>query len=309
MSTLCLENQTNVKDIILLGFQGKQGRNIPLASLFMIIYLSINIGNGLIVITVCLQQNLQKPMYYLLAHFSGLEICYTAVFMPWIIVSLMTGIQMMPLTRCMIQLYFYISFGVSELLLLAVMAVDRHQAICNPLHYTQVMNKKICTCLSLGSWIGGFLFSLPPILLLQHLEFTGTNVINNFLCDGPAILQLSCTDTRLHDLMSFVLSIVTMMTSFLFTFCSYISVIHTILKLPKNTKKSKTFSTCSSHLTAAAIYYGSLIFMYARPQSIKTYDVHKTISTFYTIILPIINPLIYSLRNKEFKDAVKRLFQ
>nr|DBA22903.1 TPA: hypothetical protein GDO54_013891 [Pyxicephalus adspersus] len=307
MSTLCLENQTKVKDIILLGFQGKQGRNIPLAILFMIIYLSINIGNGLIVITVCLQQNLQKPMYYLLAHFSGLEICYTAVFMPWIIVSLMTGIQMMSLTRCMIQVYFFIAFGVSELLLLAVMAMDRHQAICNPLHYSQIMNTNICTCLSFGCWIGGLLFGLPPILSLQQLEFLGTNVINYFLCDGPALLHLSCTDNRSHGLVSLILSLVTTLTSFLFTLCSYIWVIHTILKLPTNTRKSKTFSTCSSHLTAAAIFYGSLIFMYVQPQSIKTNDVHKIASMFYTIILPILNPLIYSLRNKEFKDAVKKL--
>ncbi|CAI9604802.1 unnamed protein product [Staurois parvus] len=246
-------------------------------------------------------------MYYLLAHFSGLEICYTAVFTPWIILSLVTGVQKMSLISCIVQLYFFVSFGVSELFLLAVMALDRHQAICYPLHYMKFMNTNICTSLSLACWVGGFLFNLPPSLLLQHLDFTGQNVINHFLCDGPSLLHLSCTDMRLNDLISFILSLVTMLTSFIFTFCSYILVIHTILRLSKNTGRSKAFSTCSSHLTAAALYYGSLIFMYARPQSINAYDMNKIISMFYTIILPVLNPLIYCLRNTEFKHAVKKL--
>lgn len=307
MSTLCLENQTTVKDIILLGFQGKQDKNILLSIIFIIIYIFVNVGNGLIVITVYLQPSLQKPMYYLLAHFSGLEICYTAVFLPWIIISLVTGIQSMSLTCCMVQLYFFVSFGVSELFLLAVMALDRHQAICYPLHYMKFMSTNLCTFLSVACWVSGFLFNLPLSLLLPHLDFKGQNVINHFLCDGPALLHLSCTNTNLIDLISFILSLATMLSSFIITFCSYILVIGTILRLSTNTMRSKTFSTCSSHLTAAAIYYGTLIFMYARPQSIIAYDMNKVISMFYTIILPILNPLIYCLRNMEFKHAVKKL--
>ncbi|KAG8596901.1 hypothetical protein GDO81_002093 [Engystomops pustulosus] len=306
MTSLCVENNT-VKYIAILGFQGAQGRNIFLSIVFILLYLLIIFGNGLIITTVSLKSNLQKPMYYLLATFSGLEICYTSVFMPWIITSLSTGLQKISLLQCEIQLYFYVSFGVSELFLLAVMAFDRYQAICNPFHYMEVMSPHVCAYLALTCWVGGFVFNLPLSLMLQKLDFRGNSVINHFMCDGPAVLQLSCSDTTHMNLISFILALVTMLTSLILTMLSYIWVIHTILKLPTHTVKSKTFSTCSSHLTAAGMYYGTLIFIYARPQFNNSYDMNKVVSVFYTIIVPLLNPLIYSLRNKEFKKAVRKL--
>ncbi|MEE6504568.1 hypothetical protein FKM82_005240 [Ascaphus truei] len=307
MSSYCMENHTTVKNLILLAFPGSRELETFLSMVFLLLYIFMIVGNGLIITIIRVERRLQRPMYFFLANFSGMEICYTTVFMPTIITNLMTGYQSISVFGCMVQLYFFVSFGVAELFLLAIMAFDRYQAICNPLRYTTVMTTTFCFSLAVGCWVSGFIFNLPPSLLMPRLDLSGNNVINHFLCDGPALIKLSCSDTSLNDLVTFVLAVAVMLSSFMFTFCSYFLVIYTILKIPTSTGRAKTFSTCSSHLTAAAIYYGTLIFMYVRPQSIKAYDMNKIVSMFYTIILPVLNPLIYCLRNKEVKEAIRKM--
>ncbi|XP_053307192.1 olfactory receptor 11L1-like [Spea bombifrons] len=223
------------------------------------------------------------------------------------ITNLMTGLTTILFIWCVLQLYFFISVGVAEMFLLATMAFDRYQAICSPLHYMNVMNTTLCNWLQLICWISGFIVNLPLSFTLLRLDFSGNNIINHFLCDGPGLMKLSCSDTKLNDLISFILSLTIMLSCFFFTLMSYMWIIKTIMNLPSSTGKIKTFSTCSSHLTAATMYYGALIFMYVRPRSINMYDMNKIVSLFYTVIVPVLNPLIYSLRNKEVKYAVRKM--
>lgn len=212
-------------------------------------------------------------------------------------------------TSCIAQLYFFISFGAAECFILAIMAFDRYLAICNPLRYQNLMNNKNCHQMAACSWIGAFIINIPPLVALCKLPFCGPNEINHFYCDVSPLLKLSCVDPGEAELFNFLVATSVIVSSFSLVLVSYILIIVTVLKIPSTTGRQKAFSTCGSHLAVVTIFYGTLMFMYVRPTS-KTFNssvnFNKTVSVFYTVVTPILNPIVYCLRNKEVKDALRK---
>ncbi|KAM7150864.1 olfactory receptor 6N1-like [Macrochelys suwanniensis] len=297
-------NQTAVMEFILLGFGDLPDLQILLFLLFLVIYMATIAGNSLVMVLIVADQHFHTPMYFFLGNLSCLEICYTSTILPRILASLLTGDRTISVSGCMTQLYFF--GGLVECYLLSVMSYDRYLAICKPLHYGAHMNVRFCLQLAAGSWLNGFLASSIIISLASQLIFCGTNKIDHFFCDLTPIVKLSCSNTRLVTLLDIVLSSVFTLPPFLLTLSSYVCIITTILRIPSTAGRQKAFSTCSSHLSVVTIFYGTLMIVYMLPNTKRLRDLHKFFSLSYTVLTPMINPLIYSLRNKEVKEALRK---
>ncbi|XP_066485874.1 olfactory receptor 11L1-like [Tiliqua scincoides] len=302
-----MDNHTTVSEFQLLGFQNLPGWQTPLFTMFLIIYLLTITGNVVIISVIKLEPCLHSPMYSFLQNLSFLEIWYTTTIVPKLLNSLLINNKTISFSGCITQLYCFVCFGATECFLLSVMAYDRYLAICDPLHYTIAMNTQFCTHLEVGSWAIGLCTGLLPSLLISRLSFCRSNLINHFFCDIPPLLQLSCSDTSVTEMTIFLLSVVVLITCFLLTLVSYAFIIMTILKIPSASGKKKTFSTCGSHLAVVVIYYGTMISMYVRPSAGLSSELNKIVSIFYTVVTPLLNPVIYSLRNKDFKEALRKL--
>uniref|UniRef100_A0A673U5H8 Olfactory receptor n=1 Tax=Suricata suricatta TaxID=37032 RepID=A0A673U5H8_SURSU len=286
------DNISTIKQFVLLGFSEVPNLQPFLFGMFSIIYVIILIGNSLIIIITRVDKALQKPMYFFLANLSSLEICYVSVTIPRILVNIWTQDGSISVLGCASQMCFFHMLGATECFLLTVMAYDRYVAICNPLHYPLVMNQKKCIQLAVGSWIGGAPVQIGLTSQMFSLHFCNSNQINHFFCDIPPILKLACGDVFVHELSVYVVAI---------------KIISTILRLPTVRGRAKAFSTCSSHLLVVFSFFGSASITYLRPKSNHSAGTDKLLSLFYTIVTPMFNPLIYSLRNKEVIAAMRKL--
>uniref|UniRef100_K7EWH0 Olfactory receptor n=1 Tax=Pelodiscus sinensis TaxID=13735 RepID=K7EWH0_PELSI len=297
-------NQTNVQEFILKGFPGTWSFQMFLIVVFAVMYILTIVGNVSIIALVWTHQRLHTPMYFFLCNLSFLEIWYTTACVPKAIGIMLGTSQTVSFTACLLQLFFLLSMGSTECFLLATMAYDRYLAICHPLRYSTLMNSTFSAQLAFLSWLCGFVAISVLAALISTLSFCGPTVINHFLCDIDSWIVLSCTNTRLVEVATFIVSIIVVVVSCAITVVSYIYIISTILRIPSAQGRKKAFSTCSAHLTVVSIWYGSTIFLYVKPTAQNSLDLNKTINVFNTIVTPLLNPFIYTLRNKEVKEAL-----
>ncbi|XP_074827953.1 olfactory receptor 6N1-like [Natator depressus] len=297
-------NQTAVTEFILLGFGDLPELKILLFLMFLVIYMATMFGNMLITALVVADQHLHTPMYFFLGNLSCLETCYTSTILPQMLASLLTGDKSISVSGCITQLYFFCALAATECCLLAVMSYDRYLAICKPLQYSTLMNTRFCLQLAAGSWLNGCLVTDIFVLFMSQLIFCGPNEIDHFYCDLIPLIKLSCGDSHLIILLDFVLSCVFTLPAFLLTLTSYVCIIATILRIPSTTGRQKAFTTCSSHLIVVTIFYGTLMIVYILPKHETLSVLNKVLSLCYTVLTPLVNPLVYSLRNREVKEAL-----
>nr|XP_056720485.1 olfactory receptor 6F1-like [Euleptes europaea] len=300
-------NCTDISEFILLGFGRLHDLQFLLFLVFLVIYIMTISGNLTIIFIVTTSPHLHTPMYFFLGNLSCMETFYSSTILPRMLASLLTGDRTVSVKCCVIQLYFFGFLVSTECYLLAVMSYDRYLAICQPLHYGTLMNDKLCLKLAAGSWLCALLPISIIIILMSFLHFCGPIAIDHFFCDFPAFIKLASEDTQLVQLLAFILSAIDTLPPFVLTLTSYFHIIDTILRIPSTTGRKKAFSTCSSHLTVVTIFYGTLMVVYILPKSETWGDLHKIFSLFYTVLTPMVNPLIYSLRNEEVKKTLRRV--
>ncbi|XP_004869961.1 olfactory receptor 10AG1-like [Heterocephalus glaber] len=300
-------NGSTVRHFVLLGFSDLPNLQGFLSGVFTIIYLIILIGNGLIIITTIIDPALQRPVYFFLANFSSLEICYVSVTLPRMLFNLWTQKRNISVLDCAMQLCFFLMLGTTECFLLAVMSYDRYVAICHPLRYPLLMNPKKCAQLAAGSWLGGIPVQIGQTCQIFSLHFCNFNQIHHFFCDITPIVKLACGDTSTFEVSVYVVSMLFVAVPFILILASYSKIIFTILRLPTAQGRTKAFSTCSSHLLVVVLFFGSATITYLRPKSSHSAGTDKLLSLFYTIVTPMFNPLIYSLRKKEVIVALRKL--
>ncbi|XP_020835122.1 olfactory receptor 10A7 [Phascolarctos cinereus] len=302
------ENQTRVTEFFFLGFTDNPEMQVCLFILFLIIYLVTLVGNFLIITVTSVDPALQTPMYFFLRNLSFLEVCFTLVMVPKMLVDLVSAKKSISFIGCGTQMYFFFFFGSSECFLLSMMAYDRYVAICNPLRYTLIMNQGLCNLMAIGSWLSGVPVSMLQTAWMMALPFCGQNAVDHFFCDGPPVLKLVSQDTTMYEMQALASTLLFIMFPFSLILVSYTHIITTILKMPSATGRQKAFSTCSSHLIVVSLFYGTASLTYLRPKSTQSPESKKMVSLSYTVITPMLNPIIYSLRNNEVKGAVRRTF-
>ncbi|XP_001373710.3 olfactory receptor 10AG1-like [Monodelphis domestica] len=301
-------NLTIIEEFILLGFSEYPNVQGFLFVVFLFIYISIVLGNGLIIIITNVDSALQTPMYYFLGNFSFVEMCYTSNILPRMLVNIWRQKRNISLLSCAVQLCFFLILVVTESFLLAVMAYDRYVAICKPLYYPIIMNHRICVQMVFGSWVIGMPVLIGQTCQVFSVPFCGSNKLNHIFCDLPPLLKLACGDISGDEFFLYVDCFLFGLFPFLMILMSYIKILSTILKLPSTTGRSKAFSTCSYHVMVVCLFYGSGLIAYFQSMSSYSGNIDKFFSVFYTIVTPMINPMIYSLRNKDFIAAMKKFF-
>ncbi|XP_049747437.1 olfactory receptor 8H1-like [Elephas maximus indicus] len=302
-------NNTNVSDFVLMGLMDSEEIRLVLFTLFLLIYLVTLLGNTGMILIIHLDLQLHTPMYFFLGHLSFLDLSYSTVITPKTLENLLTSTKDISFRGCFTQMYFFVFLGATECFFLFSMTYDRYVAICSPLQYPVVMSTTLCRSLITASYVIGFSVSFVNVLCINTLHFCDSNVIHHFFCDTPPILALSCTDTHNIEIMVIVVSGWTLMVSLTTISVSYASILSTILKINSTSGKRKAFSTCASHLLGVTIFYGTMIFTYLKPSKSYSLGKDQVVSVFYTIVIPMLNPLIYSLRNKEVKNALIRVMQ
>ncbi|XP_077323676.1 olfactory receptor 5V1-like [Lithobates pipiens] len=303
-----MRNLTKVTYFTLVGLSDHPLTMNGLFVLFLLIYLMTLITNLLIFFLVLTDYNLHNPMYFFLANLAFLDISYSSVTAPRMLFDLVTKSRSISIPACISQVFFYLSFAWSELFLLSAMSYDRYIAICHPLHYKQMMSWRVCTRMASLVWAAGYSVSLVNTLFLLRLSFCRTSSIHNFFCDLPHLYQITCTDTFINMVAIFLEGGIIGMGAFLLTFLPYVYIFSTIFRVRSKAGKRKAFSTCSSHLTVVFIFYGSLIFIYLIPSSSNMVNLNKLFTVISALISPLLNPLIYSLRNKDLMEALMRSY-
>ncbi|XP_075422735.1 olfactory receptor 11A1-like [Ascaphus truei] len=298
------QNQTVLTEVLILGFQTLHSYRILLFTVFLVIYMLTVFGNLLIIMLVWSCKLLHSPMYFFLCNLSLSEILFTTNIAPNMLHVLLRDRVTMSVTGCFIQFYLFGSLAATESFLLTVMSYDRLLAICNPLHYALVMDSRFCLHLALSSWAGGFLIISITLGFLSRVRFCGLHVIDHFFCDFAPILKLSCSDTSTVEIVVSLLSSAATLFPFLFITVTYGCIIKAILRIPSAKGKEKVFSTCSSHLGVVSTYYATMIMVYVVPYNSHSLLVNKVLSLLYTVVTPLVNPIIYTLRNKEIKGAL-----
>ncbi|XP_032998763.1 olfactory receptor 5AR1-like [Lacerta agilis] len=299
------KNSTTVTEFILQGISNDPGMKVLFFVVFLIIYLVNVVGNVGMIILISLDSHLHNPMYFFLWHLSFCDICYSSAIAPRMLSDLISESWTISFPECTAQLYFFAAFLDAECYILAVMAYDRYVAICNPLLYSTAMSKSLCIRLLLGSYIAGTTNAIIHTTATFSLQFCSSNLINHFFCDVPPLLAITCSDTHINEILLFVFAGFLGMSSLSIILLSYIFILAAVLRMPSG--RLKAFSTCGSHFTGVTLFYGTLIFMYLRPTSVYALDQDKWASVFYTVVIPMLNPLIYSLRNKDVKEAFRKL--
>ncbi|XP_012922638.1 olfactory receptor 8H1-like [Heterocephalus glaber] len=302
-------NSTSVPGFILIGLMDSAETQLVLSMPFLLIYLITVLGNMGMILIIWLDRQLHTPMYFFLTHLSFLDLSYSSVITPKTLQNLLTSTKSISFLGCFTQLYLYVLFAAAECFLLSSMAYDRYVAICSPLHYPVIMSTRLCRALLTGSYVIGFMDSSINILCLRRLNFCNSNVIQHFYCDTAALFVLSCSDTQDFEIMLFIVAGSTLVLSLSIISGSYVSILSTILKINSTAGKKKAFSTCASHLLGVTIFYSTMIFTYLKPKTSYSLGRDQVASVFYTIVIPMLNPLIYSLRNKEVKNAALRVLQ
>ncbi|KAM9767644.1 olfactory receptor 8H1-like [Dama dama] len=302
-------NVTHVSDFILMGLTDSVEIQLVLFTLFLLIYLITVLGNVGVILIIRLDPQLHTPMYFFLSHLSFLDLSYSSVITPKTLDNLLNSTKNISYLNCFIQMSCFIFLGGTECFLLSSMAYDRYVAICNPLHYPIVMSTRRCCSFVFGSYWFGFTDSFVNVLCMNKLHFCDSNVIYHFFCDIPPVLDLSCTDTHDIEITISIFAGSTLVVSLITIAVSYVSILSTILKITSTSGKQKAFSTCASHLLGVTIFYSTMVFTYLKPRKSYSLGKDQVASLFYTIVIPMLNPLIYSLRNKEVKNAVSRVIQ
>ncbi|XP_006036124.1 olfactory receptor 5V1-like [Alligator sinensis] len=300
-------NITTATTFILVGLSDLPEVRYSLFVLFSVIYLATLAGNISILVAIGTDLRLQNPMYFFLSNLSLLDILCPTVTVPKILDALLTENNNISFAGCMIQLYFLIDMVGTEIFLLSVMAYDRYVAICHPLKYTTIMSKKVCAQLAAGTWISGFLNSLLHTSFTFTLSFCRSNKVNQYYCDIPPVLALSCTSTYTSEMLLLIVAGILGSSAFLITLISYTCILLAILRMRSPEGRHKAFSTCASHLTVVCLFYGTTIFTYVRPSSSYSPNQDRIVSMLYGVVTPMLNPMIYSLRNKEVKRALLRM--
>ena len=301
------KNYSEVMEFILLGFQTSPDVQILLFLLFLLIYMVIVVGNISMLVVIKIDSRLHTPMYFFLRNLSYLDLCYSTVIAPKTLATFLSKDKRISYNGCATQFFFFALFVGTEGFLLAVMAYDRFSAICSPFLYTVRMSEQACVHLVIASYICGCINSMIQTGFTFSLRFCGENRLDHFFCDVPALIKISCVETLVNEIVLFILSALIIITTTTIILVSYACILSTVLKIPSTHGRSKTFSTCSSHITVVSLFYGTVFFMYAQPGAISSPEKNKIIAVFYTLIIPMLNPLIYSLRNREVKNAVKRI--
>ncbi|XP_023380674.1 olfactory receptor 10AG1-like [Pteropus vampyrus] len=300
-------NMTTITEFVLLGFSDIPNSQWILFGIFLVIYLTVLMCNSIIILITSIDPVLQTPMYFFLNNFSFLEICYVTATVPRMLMDLLTQKGNISLVACATQMCFVLMFGASECLLLTAMAYDRYVAICKPLHYPLVMNHKVCIQLAIASWIIGVPVGIGHICQIFSLPFCGSNRINHFFCDIPPVLKLACGDTFPKEIAVYIAAVLVLMVPFLLIGVSYGKIIANIVKISSASGREKAFSTCSSHLIVVVLFYGTATITYLQPKANQSEGTGKVISLFYTIFIPTLNPIIYTLRNKDIMMALRKL--
>ncbi|XP_016018528.2 olfactory receptor 24 [Rousettus aegyptiacus] len=302
-----LRNETSVFDFILLGLSEKPEQETLLFSLFLCMYVVTVVGNLLIILVISSDSHLHTPMYFFLANLSLVDFCLATNTVPKMLVNIQTKSKSISYLCCLTQMYFFHFFGIVDSVLIAVMAYDRFVAICHPLHYTTIMSPRLCGLLAGGLWVFSCFISLIHILLMVRLVFCDDRKIPHYFCDLTPLLRLSCTDTSVNKIFVLIVAGMVIATPFICILASYARIIMAIMKVPSAGGRKKAFSTCSSHLSVVALFYGTTIGVYLCPSSVRTAVKEKASAVMYTAVTPMLNPFIYSLRNRELKGALRKL--
>ncbi|XP_036916318.1 olfactory receptor 5B3-like [Sturnira hondurensis] len=304
-----MENNTEVAEFILLGLSNAPELQVPLFMMFTLIYLISVVGNLGIVILILMDSHLHTPMYFFLSNLSLVDFCYSSAITPKVMAGFLLGDKVISYNACAAQMFFFASLATVENYLLASMAYDRYVAVCKPLHYTTTMTTGLCARLAIGSYVYGFLNASVHIRDTFSLSFCMSNLVHHFFCDVPAVMALSCSDRHISELILIVVASFNIVFALLVILISYLFIFVSILKMHSAEGYQKALSTCASHLTTVSIFYGTIIFMYLQPSSSHSMDTDKIASVFYTMVIPMVNPLVYSLRNKEVKNAFKKVVE
>ncbi|XP_030395460.1 olfactory receptor 8S1-like [Gopherus evgoodei] len=304
-----MENQTNVAKFILLGISSDPQLQVFLFLVFLVIYVITLLGNMLIMLVIEIDLHLQSPMHFFLSHLSFVDICYSSTIVPKMLENFLAEKKTISANGCITQMFFIILSSGAEIFTLAAMAYDRYAAICDPLHYMETMKKRLCQQLVIGAWTIGFIDALVNTIPLLKLHFCGPSEISHFTCELPSLLVLSCTDTFSNEVVLLSSIAIFGSSSFLLTLVSYIHIIATILRIHSMEGRRKAFSTCSSHLLIVILYFGTGSFRYVRPSSVSSEGLDILVSIQYSILTPMLNPIIYSLKNKEVKRAMVNMLK
>ncbi|CAO2596674.1 Olfactory receptor 1086 [Lemmus lemmus] len=304
-----MENITEVTEFVLKGFTDNADLEILCFFLFLAIYLFTLMGNLGLIVLVIGDSRLHNPMYYFLSVLSSVDACYSSVITPQMVVDFMSEKKVISFVGCAAQMFLAVTFGTTECFLLAAMAYDRYVAIHNPLLYAVMMSPRVYVPLIIASYAGGLLHAVIHTVATFRLSFCGSNVINHFFCDCIPLISLLCSNTHEVELIVMIFAAFDLISSLMVVLMSYLLILIAILRMNSAEGRRKAFSTCGSHLTVVTVFYGTLIFMYVQPESSHSIDTDKISSIFYTLIIPLLNPLIYSLRNKDVKDALQRTWQ
>ncbi|XP_046500898.1 olfactory receptor 1L4-like [Equus quagga] len=300
-------DSSSTSGFILRGISSNPHLQKPLFAIFLIIYLVTLVGNVLIILTIHSDSRLHTPMYFFLSKLSFMDICFTTDIVPKMLVNFLLETKSISYVGCLIQMYFFIAFGNTDSYLLASMAIDRLVAICNPLHYGVVMNPRRCLLMLLVSCTISHLHSMLHVLLISRMSFCASHVIKHFFCDTQPVVKLSCSDTSSTQIVVMTESLAVIATPFLCILFSYLRIIITLLRIPSAAAKWKAFSTCGSHLTVVVLFYGSIIYVYFRPLSLYSVMKDRVATLMYTVVTPMLNPFIYSLRNQDMKMGMRKL--
>ncbi|XP_055469812.1 olfactory receptor 5B3-like [Psammomys obesus] len=302
-----MENSTEMTKFLLLGLTNDPGSQLPLFIVFLLVYTITLVGNLGMILLIVLDSRLNTPMYFFLGNLSFVDLCYSSAVTPTVMTGLLIGDKVISYNDCAAQMFFFVAFATVENYLLASMAYDRYAAVCKPLHYATTMTTNVCVCLSMGSYACGFLNASIHIGDTFSLSFCGSNVVHHFFCDIPAVMVLSCSDRHVSELVLVYVVSFNIFFALFVIWMSYVFIFITIFKMRSSAGYQKAISTCASHFTAVSIFYGTIIFMYLQPSSSHSMDTDKIASVFYTMIIPMLNPLVYSLRNNEVKSALTKV--
>ncbi|XP_071972463.1 olfactory receptor 5AP2-like [Engystomops pustulosus] len=303
-------NQTSRRGFILLGLSDDPYLQIIFFVIFLVMYMSTLSGNAVLIVGARINTKLHTPMYFFLSNLSMIDIGFSSTIVPKILINTLSKDRSISLVGCALQMYFHMALGAAECILLAVMAYDRFAAICKPLHYQTIINHKMCIGLASIAWGMGFGGACVHVPLTFQLPFCKSHHVNHFFCEMPPFFKLSCKDTHLNETVMYVAAQIIILCAFFLTLISYIRIISTIFKTISAQRREKAFSTCASHLTVVSMYYGTIIFMYLKPRSANSPKIDKVVSLVYTAVTPMLNPVIYSMRNKDVKDTIKiKLFR
>ncbi|CAI9168716.1 unnamed protein product [Rangifer tarandus platyrhynchus] len=301
------KNESSFTGFILLGFSDRLPLELVLFVVLLIFYIFTLLGNTTIIALSYLDPRLHTPMYFFLSNLSFLDMCYTTSIVPQLLVNLSGADKSISFGGCVVQMYMSLALGCTECILLGVMAFDRYAAVCRPLHYTVIMHPGLCVLMASASWITGFANSLLQTVLIFLLPRCGRNKLDHFFCEIPTFLKLACVDTTMNLYVTFFGSVIILLTPVSLIMFSYGRIVMAVLRIRSTAGQRKAFGTCGSHLTVVSLFFGTAIYVYFKPSSSDSQDQDKFMSLFYTVIIPMTNPLIYTLRNRDVKGAIKKV--